>query len=189
MERVLVIGSGGAGKTTFATELARRTGLPLIHLDAHFWRPGWVQPTGEQWADQVDRLAARPRWIMDGNYGGTMAARLAVCDTAIFLDRPRLLCIWRVIKRRIQYHGRPRPDLAPGCPEKLDVAFLRYLWNYPSQRRPTILERLEGLRAEQRGIVLRTEAEMSDFLDAVGRGPPAADATRAAPSTEGSTPA
>ena len=64
MRRVLVIGSGGAGKTTFSLALAKRTGLPVVHLDAHFWRPGWGQPESEEWADQVDRLAAEPRWIM-----------------------------------------------------------------------------------------------------------------------------
>lgn len=175
MQRVLVVGSGGAGKTTFSLALAKRTGLPVVHLDAHFWRWGWVQPESEVWADQVDRLTAEPRWIMDGNYGGTMAARLAVCDTAIFLDRPRLLCIWRVIKRRAQHHGVSRPDLAPGCPEQLSVAFLRYIWNYPSQRRPIILSRLDGLRADQSGIMLRTDAEIQGFLKSAEEVPPPTD--------------
>lgn len=185
MQRVLVIGSGGAGKTTFSLALAKRTGLPVVHLDAHFWRPGWGQPESEDWADQVDRLVAEPRWIMDGNYGGTMAARLAVCDTAIFLDRPRLLCIWRVVKRRVQYHGVARPDLAPGCPEQLDVAFLRYIWNYPSQRRPTILSRIDGLRTDQTGIVLRTDAEIEGFLKSVEEVPPPGDSLRRSRSAKG----
>src|SRR4051812_43420428 len=106
MQRVLVIGPGGAGKSTFAVELAQRTGLPLIHLDALYWRPGWVEPAKGEWASTVEGLVATERWLLDGNYGGTMTARLRRCDTVIFLDRSRWLCLWRVIRRRAQYRGR-----------------------------------------------------------------------------------
>ncbi len=164
VERVLVVGSGGAGKTTFSLALAERTGLPVVHLDAHFWRPGWVQPSSEEWAEQVDRLAAEPRWIMDGNYGGTMDRRLAACDTVVVLDPPRLLCVWRVVKRRLKHHGATRPDLAPGCPERLTMEFIRWIWSYPQRKRPTILEKLARLRPDQRAIVVRSQADIEAFL-------------------------
>ena len=89
MRRVLVIGSGGAGKSTFAARLAARTGLPLIHLDACFWRSGWDPTPPDEWARRVADLMSRQEWVMDGNYGGTLDARLAACDTVIFLDVPR----------------------------------------------------------------------------------------------------
>lgn len=168
MQRVLVIGSGGAGKTTLSSALAEATGLPVVHLDAHFWRPGWIQPSSEEWAEQVDRLIAQPRWIMDGNYGGTMARRLEACDTAIFLDRPRLLCVWRVVKRRLRYHGVARPDLPPGCPEQLNMEFVRWIWSYPGRKRPTILRALADLRDDQRAVILRTGADVRRFLDTAG---------------------
>lgn len=128
-----------------------------------------MQPSSEDWAAQVEELLARPRWIMDGNYGGTLPARLEACDTVVFLDRPRLLCIWRVIRRRVVYHGIVRPDLAAGCEERLDLAFLHYLWRYPATRRPKILARLAALRPAQRAIHLKTEREMKDFLDTVAK--------------------
>jgi adenylate kinase family enzyme len=77
MRRVLVIGSGGAGKSTFATRLAQLTGLPLFHLDALYWKPGWVETPKEVWSRTMGQLIAGARWVMDGNYGGTLEQRLA----------------------------------------------------------------------------------------------------------------
>lgn len=71
MRRVLVIGCGGAGKSTLARQLGEATGLPVIHLDAHYWRPGWVETPKETWRAAVDELIAADAWIMDGNYSGT----------------------------------------------------------------------------------------------------------------------
>lgn len=172
MSRVLVIGSGGAGKTTFARALADRTGLPLVHLDAEHWRPGWVAPPRPEWDATVDRLIARPEWIMDGNYGGTLPRRLEACDTVIFLDRGRLTCLWRVFRRRVAYRGSTRPDLPEGCPEQLTLDFLRWIWRYPKRRRGAILERLSGLRPDQPAVVLRSEAEIERFLWALEGSPP-----------------
>jgi len=68
MQRIAVVGSGGAGKSTFATELGRRLGLPVIHLDEHYWQPGWVATPAEQWQDRQRGLVAYDCWIVDGNY-------------------------------------------------------------------------------------------------------------------------
>jgi adenylate kinase family enzyme len=168
MKRVLVIGSGGAGKSTFAVQLAERTGLPLIHLDALFWGPGWVETPRDEWASRVSELASAERWIMDGNYGGSLDARLACCDTVIFLDVPRVVCLWRVIRRRIRFHGRSRPDMTAGCVEQLSWEFLSWIWTYPSRRRPRVLQRLSELRADQQSIVLKSNAEVRNFLESAG---------------------
>jgi adenylate kinase family enzyme len=157
MRRVLVIGSGGAGKSTIAAAIAERTGLPLIHLDACYWRAGWVETPPDEWAATVARLAAGDAWVMDGNYGGTLDARLAVCDTVIFLDLPRLVCLWGVLRRALRWRGRTRPDMGAGCPEQLpDREFLSWIWNYPRRRRPGILARLRALPAYRRVVILRS---------------------------------
>ena len=160
------MGSGGAGKSTFAARLAARLGLPLIHLDTCYWRAGWVPTPDDEWARRVNELVKGDEWVMDGNYGGTLDARIAACDTIIFLDLPRLVCIWRVVRRWWRHRGRSRPDMTPGCNEQLTLEFLRWIWTYPVARRPDILRRLGTLRPGQRGIVLRSAAEVEDFLNA-----------------------
>jgi adenylate kinase family enzyme len=171
MQRVLVIGCGGSGKSTFAAHLAGRLGLPLVHLDALFWRPGWVETPREQWAETVARVISGPAWILDGNYGGTLEQRLRACDTVIFLDPPRLLCAARVLRRWMRFRGRSRPDMSPGCPERISLAFLWWVLTYPERRRPEVLRRLSGMRPDQRVVVLRSPREVDRFLASAGSSP------------------
>jgi adenylate kinase family enzyme len=173
MRRVLVIGSGGAGKSTFARLLGERTGLDVIHLDSVFWRPGWVETPAEEWRRTVEELLARDAWIMDGNFGGTLDLRLAACDTAIFLDRSRWLCLWRVVRRLVRFHGRRRPDMGPGCTESVDWEFLRWIWRYPRDSRPQVLARLAAAGPGKAVVSLRSEREVETFLKVAARRSPA----------------
>jgi adenylate kinase family enzyme len=140
--RVLVVGSSGAGKTTFAVRLAGALCLPLIHLDAEYWRPGWQHTPPEEWRSRVDELAAGEDWIMDGNYGGSLERRLARAQAAVFMDVPRLTCLRRVILRSWRYRGRPGPGLPDGCPERLEWQFLVWVWNYENRSRNRVVSLL-----------------------------------------------
>jgi adenylate kinase family enzyme len=164
VKRVLVIGTGGSGKSTVARRLAQRTALPLIHLDAHYWRPGWQPTPRDEWQAKVQQILRGQTWIIDGNYGGTLDLRLAACDTVIFLDLPRIVCLWRVLRRQLRYLGRTRPELSPGCPERLSWEFLTWIWTYPSRRRGDILKRLAGLDQRKRVVILRSSAEVEQFM-------------------------
>jgi len=166
-QRILIVGSAGAGKSTFARELGRVTGLPVVHLDVLYWRPGWVEPTRDAWAEQLEPVLAEPRWILDGNYGGTMKQRGRAADLAIFIERPRLLCEWRVILRYLRNRNRTRVDVAAGCPEQLDLAFLRYVWAYPKVSGPKAHRRLAEAGCPT--IVLRSERDLDRFLDTWSR--------------------
>ena len=115
------------------------------------------------------RLVAADAWILDGNYGGTLDLRLAACDTAVFLDVPRRFCLARVITRRLRHRGRSRPELPRGCPERLSLEFLGWIWSYPHRRRAEVLRRLAALGGGQRSVVLRTAAEVEAFLMAQAR--------------------
>jgi adenylate kinase family enzyme len=146
VQRVLVIGSPGSGKSTLAARIAHRTGLPLIHLDQHYWRPGWVEPEKAEWARQVEALAAGERWVMDGNYGGTLEARLTRADTVVWLDFPTALCLFRVIGRALRHHGRVRPDMAQGCPERLRGEFVGHIVRFRRNSRRRIVDKVAMFR-------------------------------------------
>lgn len=168
MRRVLLIGSGGAGKSTLARDIAARTGLPLIHLDALYWKPGWVETPADAWRDAVAELLKQDAWVMDGNYGGTLDLRLAACDTVIFIDMPPTVCLWRVIRRRLRHRGVSRPDMTPGCPERLDAGSLLWIAFYRLRRRQAIRDRLAVAAADgKRTIVLDSAAALRAFADAL----------------------
>lgn len=164
MQKILVIGCGGAGKSTFAKHYAELAQLPLIHLDAHYWQSGWVEPDKAKWQAQVRELLAGERWIMDGNFGNTLPLRVQACDTVIFFDLPRWLCMWRVLKRRIRYHGGTRPDMGAGCNERLDWDFLRWIWNYPKKARPKVLQQLQTVAGQKRVLIVRSQREVDALL-------------------------
>jgi adenylate kinase family enzyme len=167
MQRIAVIGCGGSGKSTLACQLGAILGIEVIHLDTLYWRPGWVEPPKDEWRRRVEELVRRETWILDGNYGGTLEIRLAAADTILFLDLPRTVCLWRAIRRRFQYHGKPRVDRAPGCAEQIDWPFLKWIWDFQSSRRPAMLERLERYAEGRKIIILRSSAEVRRFLDEV----------------------
>ena len=160
----MVIGVGGAGKSTFARRFAQVTGLPLIHLDRLFWKPGWVETPRDEWVSTMRQITSQPSWLIDGNYGGTIDIRLEAADTIVFLDVPTRRAIFRVIKRRLVNRRSPRPDMTEGCPERLDLGFLRWIAGYNRTRRPAILARLEGLQDEKLILHLRTDAEVERLL-------------------------
>lgn len=164
MRRVLVIGPGGAGKSTLAQELGKLLQIEVLHLDKFYWQAGWVEMPKEEWRATVEEMIGRDSWIMDGNYSGTLEARLKACDTVIFLDMPRSLCLWRVFKRAVTYRGRSRPDMAEGCHERLSLKFALWIWNYPQRSRPKVLKLLEAHQGEKEIVRLKSEAEVKRFL-------------------------
>jgi adenylate kinase family enzyme len=101
---------------------------------------------------------------MDGNFGGTMEMRLKACDTVIFLDFPRTVCLYRIIKRRLTYNGTNRPDMAEGCNEKIDFEFLHWIWTFPKRDKSKIEERLKRHENEKTIIRLHSKSEAEDFL-------------------------
>lgn len=167
MKRIAIIGSGCTGKSTLARQLGSllHRDREVIHLDRLFWKPGWVQTPKAEWRAQVEALVQSDSWIMDGHYGGTQDVRLAAADTIIFLDFSRLICVWRVFKRWLGvYRGEPRPDMAPGCVERLDWEFLKWIWAFNDRSRPHVLERLSRYGAGKRVIILRNPAAVRRFL-------------------------
>lgn len=168
MQRIAIIGSGGAGKSTLARKIGKQLQIEVVHLDRLFWKPDWVMSSKEEQKALYQPLINQMAWIIDGNYGETMDIRLQEADTVIYLDFSRMLCIYRVLKRRFQYHKQSRPDMADGCLERLDFTFLKWLWNYPKNNRPLTLAKLAALPNEKRVIILRNTKDVERFLASIG---------------------
>ena len=166
MQRILVIGAPGAGKSTFARRLGEATGLPVIHLDALFFLPGWVERDPAEFRQMVEAEAARRRWIMDGNYLSTMPCRLAAADALIWLDLPAWRRVSRIVMRIAHSHGSVRPDMPEGCPEQFDPGFL--LW--AAGWRNDFVARAEAIIAASGATVpmhrLRSPREIEAFVRA-----------------------
>jgi len=164
MKKIVIIGSGGAGKSTLARRLGEAMGIEVIHLDKLHWRADWVEPPKDEWLKIVENAVKKESWIMDGNFGGTMELRLQYCDTAIFLDFPRFLCTYRIFKRWLTYRNTNRPDMSEGCNEKIDLEFLGWIWNFQKTTKPKIEERLKRFENEKAIIYLRSPKEVEKFL-------------------------
>ena len=164
MERIQIMGCSGSGKSTLARKLGEKTGLPVVHIDQLFWKSGWVESTEEEIDGKILEAAAGERWIIDGNYSRTLQHRLNRCDLVVYLDFPRWFCIVSVIRRYLQNLGRVRPDMPKGCPEKIDRAFLAWIWTYNGTHREKFLNILAELPAK-RVIILKNRREVKRFLE------------------------
>jgi adenylate kinase family enzyme len=159
VQRVLVIGSSGAGKSTLARRLGALTGLPVEHLDRHTWLPGWVEIERASVPVLVERLAAGEHWIIDGNYSATLPLRLERADTVVFLDYPRTYCVRMALRRFWTHRGKSRPCMTEGCPEKIDLEFLGWIWGKPPRSRPKVLR----LLGQWLGIDAQQAAQLSEY--------------------------
>ncbi len=160
--RILVLGSSGSGKTTFSINLSRILNLKTIHLDAHFWKPGWIATPQPQWRAIVASLVETESWIMDGTYESSLDLRIPAADSVIVIESSRWICLWRALKRKATVDDQRRPD-APGG-QKLDRAFLRYIWRYPTVTRPLVFDCIRRYGPDKTTIQLEGKTEIQEFL-------------------------
>ncbi len=164
MERIILIGCGGAGKSTLARQLGEKLHLPVVHLDKLFWFPGWQERTDGDFDALLDVELQKPQWIMDGNFNRTLPRRLEKSDTVIYLDYSRLTCLLGVAKRVLTTHGTVRPDMGQGCPERFDWEFLKWVWNFNKEKRKKFYEILAS-HPEQNIHIFRNRRQTKRFLD------------------------
>jgi adenylate kinase family enzyme len=163
MKKVIVIGCSGSGKSTLARRLGQITQLPVVHLDRLWWKPGWETVSRDEF-DVLHRAAmAESAWIIDGNFSRTWPERIESCDTAIYLDFNRFVCIMGVLRRVLSGLGKVRPDMGEGCPERFDWHFLLWVWNFNKKNRRQIHQLLS--KANHTKIyILKTRKQVNKFL-------------------------
>lgn len=165
MERVMIIGCGGSGKSTLARILGEKTGLPVVHLDQIWWAPGnWQHMDREEFDKILKAEVEKPRWVLDGNFNRTLEMRLERCDTVIYLDYNRMVCLVSWLKRVITHWGKARPDMAPGCAEWFDPEMAGWIWNFNGKNR----KRYHELLSRQTGKtvhIFRNRQQLRKYLE------------------------
>ena len=164
----MIIGCGGAGKSTLARQLGEKTGLPVVHLDKLFWRPGWEQISREEFDNLHREALAGEKWILDGNFDRTMEERIRHCDTVIYLDFNRVTCLLGVAKRILTTYGQVRPDMGEGCPERFDWEFLRWVWNFNKNKREKTC-RLLACHPDKKICILKNRRQVRMFLEKIDK--------------------
>lgn len=140
-----MIGCGGAGKTTLSRRLGELLDMPVVHIDAHYWRDvdgRRVESTPEQWAERHRELVAGKRWVIDGMKLGVLPDRLANADTVVYMDLSTGACLAGIVRRRLRFRGTLRLEL--GVYDRITWEFVRWVCSFRRRQRPKILRLLAG---------------------------------------------
>lgn len=171
MKRVMIFGGSGSGKSTLARKIGEITGLPVIHIDPMYYRPGWVQRPKVETRALVLEATAREAWVFDGNHHSTLEQRIARADTVIYLDLPTWLRLWRTLVRVWRYRGRTRPDMAEGCPERFDFEFhFKWVGGYRWRSRAQDVALMQSLPPHATGVHLKSRSQVAEYLEAMKKG-------------------
>jgi adenylate kinase family enzyme len=164
--RIAVTGPAGAGKSRLARELGNAYGIEVLHLDALFWKPGWVHTPPEDWDAMQRRALERDSWIVDAQYDDMIPDWLDAADAVVFVDASPLRCLWRVSRRRLEADGGPDVPAGsePAPVHRALAKFARGQWHYRKTVRPELLADLARRRSRQRVVVLRTGGESRRFM-------------------------
>lgn len=159
MERVLVIGSPGSGKSTFARGLHAAAGLPLYYLDMIWHLPDGTSISCAEFDERLEAILRKDRWILDGNYSRTLRMRLSRADTVFVFDLPTEVCIEGALSRI----GKKREDL-PWLETKPDPEFIRYIGTFREEKMPLLLEMLREFDTNKTVHIFKSRQEADAYL-------------------------
>ncbi|QKJ90774.1 AAA family ATPase [Agrobacterium pusense] len=164
--RIMIVGCSGGGKSTLSRKLVRRFGLEYISMDREiFWLPGWQLRTRAEQRERIADFVAGERWLMDGSNPSSFDLRLPRTDIVIWVRMPRWLCLWGAISRIVKGYGKARPEMAQGCPERLDREFLRYIWNFERRHAPLFEQNFDLYGPDVPVWQLKSRKQLRRLLD------------------------
>ena len=159
MNKILIIGSPGSGKSTFARALGEKMNLPVYHLDNLYRNPDKTTVERDVFDGRLVEILEKNAWIIDGNFSRTMQMRIEYADTVFLLDYPVEVCLDGVRKRI----GTVRPDI-PWVETEEDEEFMEYIRTFPETHMPQIRE-LFARYPDREYIVFKTREEADRYLE------------------------
>lgn len=160
MNKAIIIGCPGSGKTTFAEKLQKCTDLPLYYLDAIWHKPDKTHIPREEFDQRIAEIFETPKWIIDGNYKRTIEMRMKQCDTVFLFDLPVEMCLQGVTDRV----GKERYDL-PWLETQVDPEFRQFIEDFPKDTLPYIYELIEKYKDGKRVIIFKSREEADGFIE------------------------
>lgn len=162
--KIILVGSGGSGKSTLAKQLGEIAGLPVIHLDNEYWQPGWTETPKSEWIEKQKQFIKGEKWIIDGNYGGTMEMRFEAADFIIFLDINRFICILSAAKRtRKKRSDLPDYLTEPKIFSKDFFQFAKWIWGYPTTGKKKVMNMHEKY-PDKPFLVIKSRCEIKRLM-------------------------
>lgn len=158
MNKIIVIGCPGSGKSTFSKKLSEKTAIPLYHLDMMYWNEDKTTVNKNIFLERLGAVIQKDEWIIDGNYISTMEQRMLACDTVIFLDYPLEICLDGVKSRQ----GKARSDM-PWIETEEDLEFIGFIKNFAKEQRPIIINLLEKY-SDKHIIIFNSREEASEYI-------------------------
>lgn len=164
MDRILIVGLPGSGKSTFANKLGKKLNIETIHLDKFYYPVGWAHTqTKEEWRETVKTLSAKDKWVMDGNFHSTLDIRMPRADVIIFLDFNKLLCLYRIFKRVLTTKGQPF-DKSHGNKEKVTWNLVMKIVKFRKQK---TLQKIEMYADSKKIYILKSSKEVEYLLNQI----------------------
>lgn len=165
MNKVIVIGNCGSGKSTFSVALASATKLPLVHLDKLGWRANFERVPKNEFDETLTNELNKEKWIIDGNYNRTIKQRLEKCDTVFYFDLPTHVCLYSVIKRYFMYKNSPRPDMAENCKDKIDLSFYWFICTYKIKHNKRIRTMINQAKSNGvKVIIFKSRKQVNEYI-------------------------
>ena len=167
MQRVVIIGNSGGGKSVLARRLATRHGLPHIEIDALLWRPGWKLTPARQYRAAHARLIAQDRWIIDGlGRRDSIAERLARATDIVLIDMPLWMHFWLAAERQIAWaNGRLDHPPAGSAEMAPTEGLFRTIWDVDRDWMPEIRRLVAGEETRGKRVYrLTAVAELDAFF-------------------------
>lgn len=166
MNKVIVIGNCGSGKSTFSVALAKATGLPLVHLDKLGWRGNFERVPKDEFDKILSEELEKDKWIIDGNYNRTIKQRLDKCDTVFYFDLPTYVCLYSVIKRYFKYRNSARPDMAENCKDKFDLNFYLFICTYKIKHGKRIKALLDNAKSDGVDVIIfKSRKQVNKYIN------------------------